>query len=49
MIMSIAELITKLLKVEQNLATQVLRNDRLAARLRVEALLKELRIEVNKD
>ncbi|MDO1446285.1 hypothetical protein Q0590_08480 [Rhodocytophaga aerolata] len=46
--MSRTELISKLLKVEPNLAIQVLRNDRLAAKLKTDALLKELGIAVEK-
>jgi hypothetical protein len=46
--MSRAELICKLLRLDPQLAIRVLRNDKLAARLKVEALLKELGLQVEK-
>jgi hypothetical protein len=44
--MSRSELISKLLPLDPHLAIRVLRNERLAARLKVATLLKELNLQV---
>jgi len=44
--MSRAELISKLLPLDPQLAIRVLRNDKLTAKLKVASLLKELGITV---
>ncbi len=44
--MSRGQLISNLLKLDPRLATQVLKNDKLTARLKVDSLLKELNLHV---
>lgn len=47
--MSRAQLVTKLLKVDPNLAIQLLRNEKLAAKMKVDSLLKELHLHVQQN
>ncbi len=44
--MSRGQLISTLLKLDPRLATQILKNDKLTAKLKTDALLKELNLQV---